>query len=380
MTESDSTTRIDGSQAPDTLIGRINSEDWVGANLTAETRRGYARRCLILENQIRAIDGASNTLTPGRMATHLQTLIAQGEIAQSTARTMKAAVLFWLAENAQSLIANGGEGLAEYENAYTQVRALATNTLPKRTTRTSSPKLKALPKDALEALNQYGARTPRSVNIRLLLAFLNANLLVGLRPEEWFDANLFTYLKPTENGKPPCLGLRVRNSKATHGRGNGTHREILLHDIKPHDLAAIMHFLSIVDSHRTKNPTLSKSDLAEAFYAPLGKTMRNALNRMGYRKASATPTLYSSRHQAVANAKLSGLTDRQIAAMFGHSSTSTAKSHYGKKLSGWAKTQFRPSPESVSKVPDRTPQDNIAHPKESTLRTAEEWLREQRQM
>lgn len=380
MIEHDSTTRIDGGHAPDTLIGRINSEDWVGANLAAETRRDYARRCLILENQIHAADGAGTIITPGRMAAHLRTLFAKGEIAQATARTMKAAVLFWLAENAQSLIANGGEGLAEYESAYKKVRALATNTLPKRTTRTSSPKLKALPKDALEALSQYGAKTPRAVNIGPLLAFLSANLLVGLRPEEWFDANLLTYLNPTEHGESPCLGLRIRNSKTTHGRGNGTHREILLHGINTNELATVMHFLSIVDTHRAKNPSLSKSDLAKTFYSPLGQTMRNAFNRMGYRKAATTPTLYSSRHQAVANAKFSGLADREIAAMFGHSSTSTAKSHYGKKLSGWAKTQFRPSPESVSKVPDRTPQDNIAHPKESTLRTAEEWIREQRQM
>lgn len=380
MIEHDSTTRIDGSHAPDTLIGRINSEDWVGANLAADTRRDYARRLLILENQIHAIEGAGTTITPRRMAAHLRTLFAQGEIAQATARIMKAAVLFWVAENAQSLIANGGEGLAEYESAYTEVRALATNTLPKRTTKTSSPKLKALPKDALEALSEYGARTPRAVNIGPLLAFLNANLLVGLRPEEWFDANLFTYLRRTGHSQSPCLGMRIRNSKTTHGRGNGTHREILLHGINAHDLASMMHFLTIVEAHRAENPSLSKSDLAKTFYSPLGQTMRNALNRVGYRKAATTPTLYSSRHQAVANAKFSGLTDREIAAMFGHSSTSTAKSHYGKKLSGWMKTQFRPSPESISKVPDRTPQDNVAQPKESTLRTAEEWIREQGQM
>lgn len=379
MNEHDTTTRIDGGHAPNTLIGRINSEDWVGANLAADTRRDYASRVLILENQIRALEGTGTTISPKKMATHLRALFAKGEIAQATARIMKAAVLFWVAENAQSLIAKGGDGLAEYENAYKEVRALATNTLPKRTTKTSSPKLKALPKDVLDALAEYGAKTPRAVNIGPLLAFLNANLLVGLRPEEWFEANLFTYLNRSGNNSP-CLGLRVRNGKTTHGRGNGTHREILLHGINAHDLACMMHFLAIVEAHRTANPSLSKSDLAKTFYSPLGQTMRNALNRVGYRKAATTPTLYSSRHQAVANAKFSGLTDREVAAMFGHSSTSTAKSHYGKKLSGWTKIQFKPSPESISKVPDRTQQDNVALPKESMLRTAQEWIREQGQI
>lgn len=378
MLSPDTTSRIDGSRTPQTLIDRINSEEWVGAGLKSKSRDDYARKILVLENQIHADDANALKVSPTRMAQHLADTFARQEIAQATARSLKAAVLFWLAESAQALIGKGGEGLAEYEQAYERVRGLATNLLPKRTQKTSSPKLKALPKDLLDALERDGETTPGVIYVGTLLAFLRANLLVGLRPEEWFDAATFSHLGPTTQGQGPCLGLRVRNSKASRGRANGSHREILLHSVDRDSLATILHFLEIIEAHRAKHPGLAKEKLSKTFFGPLRMCMANALTRIGYRKgAAARPTLYSSRHQAVANAKASGLTDREIAALFGHISTSTAKSHYGKKLSGWMKTTFRPSPESLQAVAEHTRQSDMAKPNERILQEASDWLREQ---
>ncbi|ANN80823.1 site-specific integrase [Bordetella flabilis] len=376
MAINDGNVRIDGSKTPLTLIDRISSEEWVGASLQSKSRDDYARKILVLENQIRAAEGNATKVTPARMAAHLAWLFAQQKIAQATARSLKAAVLFWLAETAQAVIAHGSDGLSEYEQAYESVRALATNSLPRRTSQTSSPKLKALPKDALDTLELYGKSTPGVVYVGTLLAFLRANLLVGLRPEEWFDAATFSYLGPNARARSSCLGLIVRNSKASHGRANGTHREILLHSISAEDLATLLHFLGLIEAHRAKNPTLSQDQLAKSFFGPLRHCMSNALKRAGYRPGSAArPTLYSSRHQAVANAKASGLTDREIAALFGHVSPATAKSHYGKKMSGWMKNTFRPSPESLMAVSGQSPKPDVARPDDRTLQAATEWLK-----
>lgn len=376
MLDHDSTSRIDGSKTPLTLIDRINSEEWVGAGLQTKSRNDYARKVSVLIKQIQSIDRSSSPVTPARMAQHLAERIGRAEFAQSTARAMKAAVLFWLAENAQSILSQGSPGFSEYERAYTEVRNLATNTLPNRTAQTSSPKLKALPKDVLEALERYGETASGVVYVGPLLAFLKANMLLGLRPEEWFDAAAFSYLASPKTRTTACLGIRVRNSKATHGRANGTHREILLHSISANDLATILHFLELIEMHRMKQGRATQEELAKSFFGPLRHCMSNALARIGYRHSSGgRPTLYSSRHQAVANAKLSGLNDREIAALFGHVSTSTAKSHYGKKLSGWMKTTFRPSPESLNAVSGQTKQPHAANPNERTIRAAEDWIR-----
>ena len=63
------------------------------------------------------------------------------------------------------------------------------------------------------------------------------------------------------------------------------------------------------------------------------------------------PTIYSTRHQAVANAKGANLDPISIAAMFGHSSIVTASRHYGKGSSGrQGQSMVRPSQENISSV------------------------------
>ena len=61
-------------------------------------------------------------------------------------------------------------------------------------------------------------------------------------------------------------------------------------------------------------------------------------------------SLYSTRHQAVANAKFAGFSDLQIAAIFGHSSTSTARRHYGKVGSASGRSKLSPHPINMKQV------------------------------
>lgn len=375
------TTRIDGARASDSLIERINTEDGVGEGLAQRTREDYARKMGMIANQIEK--AGRGALTPASLVSHLQELVAKKRVAQSTARSLKAAAIFWIAEEAQNVLAQGGN-LSEYEAAYKTIRELPTRELPTRTEKTSSTKLKFFPKATLESLSEYAANTPQAKHAGTLVAFLRANLLVGLRPAEWFGAEFMNYLHREKEGHysrtgagrvQSTIALRVENAKTTHGRGNGDHREILLHGISDSDLAALMHFREIAQSFASKfTADTPRSAIAKAFFKPLQQTMTHALKRMGHPK-NQLPTTYSTRHQAVANAKHSGLSDREIAAMFGHSSTATAKSHYGKKLSGWMKVSFRPSPESVAAVPERNANRDLATPGQRLLDAAAEWNR-----
>ncbi len=373
------TNRIDGARVSESLIERIYNEDGVGETLAASSREQYARKIGIIEKQIQRDGG---TLNPSSLVAHLQRLVAKRRIAQSTARSLKAAALFWLAEEAQNVLAHGGN-LGEYESAYRAIRELPTRELATRGQNTSSTKLKSFPKEMLDSLLVYAANTPRSRHAGQLAAFLRANLLVGLRPSEWFGAEFISYLHTDTNGcyirsdagrVQSTIALRVQNAKTTHGRGNGEYREILLHGVSHSDLAALMHFREIAQNFAWKFPAgTPRSDITMAFFKPLQQTMLRGLRRMGHQ--DQLPTTYSTRHQAVANAKRSGLSERQIAAMFGHHSTDTARKHYGKKMSGWMKVSFRPSPESVAAVPGRHANRDLATPSQHIMDAAAEWSR-----
>jgi hypothetical protein len=374
------TRKINDARISDTLIERINTDDSVGEGLAQRTKEDYSRKIGMIANRIyRAGQG---TLTPTNLVSHLKKLIANKQVAQSTARSLKAAAIFWITEEAQNVLAHGGN-LSEHELAFSELRKLPTRELPTRTEKTSSTKLKYFTKETLDCLAEYSAKTQRAKHAGALVAFLRANLLVGLRPSEWFGVEFMSYLHREKNGEymrtsdgriKSSIAMYVENAKATYGRGNGDHREILLHNISDNDLATLMHFREIVMSFASKfEANTQRSDIAKAFFKPLQQTMTYTLKRQGYKK-NQLPTTYSTRHQAVANAKSSGLSDREIAAMFGHSSTATAKSHYGKKLSGWMKVTFRPSRESVASVPEKNISRNLAIPDQRILDAAAEWI------
>nr|WP_228857644.1 hypothetical protein [Pseudomonas syringae]QOQ33370.1 hypothetical protein [Pseudomonas syringae pv. actinidiae] len=373
--------RVDGSHTAETLLEKISAEERVGESLAERTKADYARKIQAITRKLHKTGAAK--LTPSVLVEHLIQVVASGEIAQSTARSMKAAANFWLAEQAQLLL-DSGEDFRAHEEAYQALRRITTNDLPLKTQRTSSTKLKYLPKATLESLTEYSQKTRKALNAGTLVAFLKANILVGLRPDEWFAATFASYLHRDESNQykrgkghklTTSIALVVDNSKTTYGRGNGNRREILLHGISDGDLATLLHFGEIITSFAKKHPPgTPRSVLAKAFFKPLQRTMYEALKRMGHPPKSL-PTTYSTRHQAVANAKASGMSDREIAAMFGHISIATAKNHYGKKVNGWMKTSFRPSVESIAAVPGSHLSGDNAAPTTRTAEEAAEWIR-----
>ena len=94
---------------------------------------------------------------------------------------------------------------------------------------------------------------------------------------------------------------------------------------------------------RSHNKTLSRKKFAEQ----LSDSEFEILKKNTPMKI---PSIYSTRHQAVADAKENGMSAVSIAAMFGHSSVITAGRHYGKAASGQGNNIVRPSIQNIDNV------------------------------
>ena len=369
--------RVDGSPSFENIVQYVSAVDGIGDNLSDKTIQDYCRKTASLENEVIK---AGENVTPENMVSLLVSKSESGRYAQSTIRSMKAALMFWLLEKAQSALSSGVD-LSALQQALTRIKTISAKESPRNTGKTSSKKLKFFPESTLKLLVDYANAPNGARNLGALLSFVRANLLVGLRPAEWISANLATYLHRDEHGQflrnaegriISTPALIVKNAKASYGRANGYYRELLLTSISDDDLASIIHFKDMLTKFIANYPA-DKSDyeLADAFFVPLQKTLSNTLKKLQVPQASM-PTSYSTRHQAVANAKFSGMSDVEIAAFFGHSSTSTAKSHYGKKMSGWSKMTFRASNESINAVPQKAIKPSMT-PSPTTVLTASEW-------
>lgn len=267
--------------------------------------------------------------------------------------------------------------------------------------KTSSHKLKCFPVEILNELN----KTQRPKLIRLQL-FVNANIKLGLRPNEWFDAyitdsksiendNNFIAAKNTtskdaliKENDAAALGVNsnkilvVKNSKNTHERACGSHRFLILDDLSDVDYACVEMWLKWVGELKNSN-NMAESQFAEylnlmqrqlLYFCVNNSTvskfitseyryqMRLYRNKKRLHKINGKgvflqkppielyPALYSTRHQAVADAKMTGMNPAIIAAIFGHASVLTAENHYGKAHRGHGKSRVKPHYVTVNKV------------------------------
>lgn len=263
--------------------------------------------------------------------------------------------------------------------------------------RTSALKKKSFPEPFYDYLNSIPCPTEDRRNSRfdLMLKFVNANLLIGLRPIEWLNSKICSDIKNKD------LIIFVDNAKNSFGRANGDTRELRLVNIGSNDVNNILAFYvafqnklmeAVADFKKeqfnyTKNNDIDKikesnvlnyvlSDYEPTkFIIPLSEILDQhdvpqkglaeyvldsiqnemQLNHSEYLSQkndvdSKKITLYSTRHQCIANAKSSKVNAFEIAAFFGHSSIETNTRHYGKAWSGWSNFQFKPSLESIKNV------------------------------
>lgn len=266
---------------------------------------------------------------------------------------------------------------------------------------TSSKKLKEIPKGFLEALTNLCQQPNSYRHLKDALKFLQANCIIGLRPAEWYDIEVLSreeleasehfkkQIKETHNvllGEELKIGelyLCLKNFKNSQGRACGDYRYICIDNLSQKEMSIVSDWIKISNYYIKKKAIDNPHDYYDRFMSKLQDSIRyienneptiekilnanfkkrqtefysnekKAIEKMKTYKGKPPirqqVTLYSSRHQAVANAKFSGLGDLQIAALFGHSSTSTAREHYGKVGAAKGFSRLSPHPVNMKQV------------------------------
>lgn len=171
-----------------------------------------------------------------------------------------------------------------------------------------------------------------------LIAFILASSATGLRPSEWANTEL---LEDAEG----VARLRVKNAKTGHGRGNGSHRTLLLNGLDQIQLGCVRAMVAIAHHHNEQPDGYPAWQTRLRHY--LARSSRAALG-----KRRQYPSLYTFRHQFAANAKAT-FSQEGVAALMGHASASTAGRNYAKRRQAKGGVGVTPLPAEVRTV--RTP-------------------------
>jgi integrase len=243
-------------------------------------------------------------------------------LARATWRQYKGALLFVLEQDRAA--ATEGVVVEELDIAIRRLRPESQSGCLKRSVRTSGAKLKAMPATDFELITSYlASQVGRQRHANTLLTWLRANQLVGLRPSEWARSGLIEV-----DGTP---ALRVANAKQTNGRTNGAHRTLLLGQLTPAEIERIDDMLYML-VEMEKEPGYDFRQHMNQL-----RVYMHAVTRRCLGTRTRYPSLYSSRHQFVADAKADRRNPDEIAALVGHGSDATAATHYGRTAKGNAR-------------------------------------------
>lgn len=324
--------------------------------VTDRTAREYTRR---LKSLFRLSGKALENVTPADFISIISKWATDNSKSPATIRLYRSAIIYWLIDLAKTEFERGGI-ISDLEEAYVKVKSIVGGKCGAE--RTSAKKLKYWPPSGVEPIaheiktkgcsikNIDGSTT--ETNCWRTYLFVRSNLLLGLRPIEWFNARLATFIIGNKysirNYQP---GIVVENAKTTYGRSNGPDREILLNKISSDEYELIAQMIASVRRYSDNYPDDSElDDISKTYYSSIRGELRriySAINK------DEIPSPYSTRHQAIANAKLSGLTKVEIAAMFGHGSAQTHQIHYARKDKGFRTTTFRPTSHCLQQTIER---------------------------
>ncbi|MFM0265531.1 site-specific integrase [Paraburkholderia sediminicola] len=205
----------------------------------------------------------------------------------------------------------------------------------KHGTRTSATKQKHFKRTDLEKFVDYlDGKLGRHKFANVLRTWLLAARLTGLRPSEWEHAGL------TNIDSRPCL--LVRNGKATNGRANGESRTLDLSKATTSDMEALREMLAMLEGYQREMSF-------ERLQFLLTKYMNRA-TRACFGRRKKYPTLYSLRHQFAADAKMTGHTKAEVAAILGQATDETAGTHYARAVSGESSIRVAPVASEVQRV------------------------------
>ncbi len=200
--------------------------------------------------------------------------------------------------------------------------------------KTSANKLKKFPLKDYKVLTNYLQETPSPWHTDLK-RWLVSSLLTGLRPQEWAKS---VYMD--DPGRGPRL--YVDNAKKTNLRSHGEKRILILDGLTKEEL-------EIINTHAERAREFRVAGAFTEFQQGCSSALSRATRTLWPNRKSY-PTLYSARHQFTADAKASGYTREEIAAMMGHAVDRTASQHYGRKTAGLDIIRIRPDPGDVEKV------------------------------
>ncbi len=148
-----------------------------------------------------------------------------------------------------------------------------------------------------------------------LRQFLDAGLIAGLRPCEWWRA----HLAPPEAGY--VAKLIVLNAKRTNGRAHGETRTLRWTNLTPEKIAA----LEAVTAQAASFPSRKAY---KAYIDVLGDVLHD-IERAVFPRRSSHITISTCRHEFAAMAKVI-FRPEEVAALMGHAVDETAHVHYGR--------------------------------------------------
>lgn len=248
------------------------------------------------------------------------------ELSRVTWRQYKASAVFFLETESK----NGDNVAAE---ALELLMKIDVDGCVRKTSKTSGSKMKKVPAKDFKTLMRELDNTA-SPWCEDLKRWIISSLLTGLRPIEWGTARI-----KNVNGEDVLI---VDNAKASNGRAHGPTRRIMLGGLNDDERGTIKE-------HIERANLWEQAQQYEKMYHGCAAVLSRVVRKL-WPGRDKYITLYSLRHQFSANAKASGFTCEEVAALMGHAVDRTATEHYGRKTAGYDMIRVRPDPKDVAAV------------------------------
>ncbi len=209
-----------------------------------------------------------------------------------------------------------------------------------KTRKTSALKEKRFPEEDFERVISYLRTACRGKLATVVSEWLQSGIKTGLRPAEWRATEL-----ERQNGR---VFLFVLNAKASNGRGTNVVRIL---DITSFDDESI----DMIERMSQRGKAWLENGQYNEIQGRCSTLLYSVTGRL-WPSRKYHYSLYSTRHQAIANWK-SILEPAEIAALVGHAVTETASTHYGRRRSSWGPDKIptppRPMPEDIDLIKER---------------------------
>lgn len=258
----------------------------------------------------------------------------KAELCHSTWRNYKASIAYYL------------KSQDEHDLAY-KVETLSNDGTLHKSDKTTSIKKKSLTISEVEKIRESLKGMVNSSNSdtgKHLLAFFECIFAIGNRPTEIPSIIYYEYCPEEFEGLPPVL--RITNGKATNGRSFDEFRYIGISELPEKTRLLIKYAVAIANNpvDPQGNPTSY-----DEFYTLLSRKY-GAFIKSIFPKKKQLITLYTSRHQCIANMKNAGYSLAEIALVVGHGNDVTASEHYGKKRYGVKVKLPKHNPKDLPKI------------------------------